>query len=100
MKAVFSHWATGRDYLADESAKLVFAGNSENMGVVASRYKPEGGVLIRHMFCEPDEIRRAFSRMVNDSKTAFREEFAIPGEPGWFRSPVCDPETGETVGEF
>ena len=127
MKAVFAHLPTGREFVADESAEIVFAGNSETLGVTASWYRPEGGVLVRHMHCAPDEIRSAYRSMVNPSGRGFREEFAVPGSNGWYKALVwreltaeeamqhlvecfgfppatsfdcwIDPETGETVGE-
>ena len=88
MKAVFAHLPTGREFVADESAEIVFAGNSETLGVTASQYRPEGGVLIQHMFAEPDEIRSAYRGMVNPSGRGFREEFAVPGSNGWYKALV------------
>ena len=88
MKAVFAHLPTGREYLADESATLIFAGNSEMLGVTASGYRPKGGQLVQYMHCAPDEIRSAYRSMVNPSGRGFREEFAVPGSNGWYKALV------------
>lgn len=83
------HEPTDRIYLAP-SVVFKFFGNVDNGGVVASSFRPVGGVDVRWLHEKPENIRSAYRAMVNESGRGFRPECRVPGKAYWYSTEIVE----------